>query len=45
MGEGLNDGRYFLELDVTDKNIQANENDNPVKTLRLRYDRWKASRK
>lgn len=45
MGEGLNDGRYFLELDVTDKNIQANENDNPVKTLRLRYDRWKTSQK
>jgi uncharacterized Ntn-hydrolase superfamily protein len=45
MGEGLNDGHYFLELDVTDKNIQPNENDNPVKTLRLRYDRWKASRK
>jgi uncharacterized Ntn-hydrolase superfamily protein len=45
MGEGLSDGRYFLELDVTDKNIQPNENDNPVKTLRLRYDRWKASRK
>jgi len=45
MGEGLNDGRYFLEIDVTDENIRAGENDNPVKTLRLRYDRWRRERR
>jgi hypothetical protein len=40
MGEGLNDGSYYLEIQVTDQDIQPNENDNPVKTLRTRYDRW-----
>jgi uncharacterized Ntn-hydrolase superfamily protein len=39
MGEGLNDGRYKLEIEVSDKEIQPDENDNPVKTLRRRYDR------
>ena len=39
MGEGLNDGHYYLEINVSDKEIQPNENDNPVKTLRIRYDR------
>jgi uncharacterized Ntn-hydrolase superfamily protein len=43
-GEGLNDGRYLLEIQVTDKDIQADENDNPVKTLRIRYDRWRKAR-
>ena len=40
MGEGLNDGSYFLEIQVTDQDIKPDENDNPVRTLRLRYDRW-----
>jgi uncharacterized Ntn-hydrolase superfamily protein len=40
MGEGLNDGSYFLEIQVTDQDIRPDENDNPVKTLRARYDRW-----
>ena len=40
MGEGLSDGNYFLELQVTDQDIKPDENDNPVKTLRMRYDRW-----
>ena len=40
MGEGLNDGSYYLEIQVTDQDIQPDENDNPVKTLRMRYDRW-----
>lgn len=40
MGEGLNDGSYFLEIQVTDQDIRPEENDNPVKTLRTRYDRW-----
>ena len=40
MGDGLNDGAYSLELQVTDQDIKPDENDNPVKTLRMRYDRW-----
>jgi uncharacterized Ntn-hydrolase superfamily protein len=40
MGEGLNDGNYSLEIQVTDQDIKPDENDNPVKTLRIRYDRW-----
>jgi uncharacterized Ntn-hydrolase superfamily protein len=40
MGEGLSDGYYLLELQVTDQDIKPDENDNPVKTLRMRYDRW-----
>src|SRR5215510_4073190 len=41
MGQGLNDGAYSLEIQVTDQDIKPDENDNPVKTLRLRYDRWR----
>jgi len=40
MAAGLNDGNYYLEIQVTDQDIKADENDNPVKTLRMRYDRW-----
>jgi len=40
MSAGLNDGNYYLEIQVTDQDIQPDENDNPVKTLRMRYDRW-----
>jgi uncharacterized Ntn-hydrolase superfamily protein len=40
MGQGLNDGNYFMELQVSDQDIKPDENDNPVKTLRVRYDRW-----
>ncbi len=40
IGEGLNDGSYYLEIQVTDQDIQPDENDNPVKTLRMRYNRW-----
>ena len=40
MGEGLNDGSYYLEIQVTDQDIQPDENDNPVKTLRMCYNRW-----
>jgi uncharacterized Ntn-hydrolase superfamily protein len=45
IGSGLSDGRYFLEIQVTDQDIKPDENDNPVKTLRLRYDRWRVSQK
>ncbi len=41
-GESFNDGDYSLFIDVTDENIQPDENANPVRTLRMRYERWKA---
>ena len=41
-GESHNDGEYFMYLNVTDQNIVVGENANPVVTLRMRYDRWKA---
>ncbi len=41
-GESFNDGDYSLFIDVTDENIVEGENANPVRTLRMRYDRWKA---
>ncbi|MDE2794158.1 MAG: DUF1028 domain-containing protein [Gemmatimonadota bacterium] len=40
-GESFNDGEYSLFIDVHDENIQTGENANPVRTLRMRYDRWK----
>jgi uncharacterized Ntn-hydrolase superfamily protein len=44
-GESFNDGQYVLYLSVTDANITPEEDANPVKTLRTRYDRWKETRK
>jgi uncharacterized Ntn-hydrolase superfamily protein len=41
-GESFNDGDYHMFIEVTDQNIQPTENANPVITLRMRYDRWKA---
>ncbi len=43
-GESFNDGDYALFIDVTDQNIEPHENGNPVITLRIRYDAWKAAR-
>ena len=43
-GESFNDGDYAMYIDVTDDNIQPHENANPVITLRMRYDEWKAGR-
>ncbi|NNF13313.1 MAG: DUF1028 domain-containing protein [Gemmatimonadetes bacterium] len=43
-GESFNDGDYYMFIDVTDQNIESDENANPVITLRMRYDDWKASR-
>ncbi len=40
-GTSFNDGEYALFLDVTDENIEAGENANPVITLRMRYDQWR----
>ncbi|MGI9627469.1 MAG: DUF1028 domain-containing protein [Longimicrobiales bacterium] len=41
-GESFNDGDYALFLNVHDQNIVEGENANPVKTLRMRYDKWKS---
>lgn len=41
-GDSFNDGDYSLFIDVTDDNIGPGEDANPVATLRMRYDRWKA---
>jgi uncharacterized Ntn-hydrolase superfamily protein len=38
-GESYNDGQYSLYLSVTDQDIAPDEDANPVKTLRMRYDR------
>lgn len=35
-------GTYSLFIDVDDENIRPSENANPVTTLRMRYDAWKA---
>ena len=39
-----NDGRYAMYLSVSGEHIKPNENPNPVKTLRMRYDEWKQTR-
>ncbi|MDA1307890.1 MAG: DUF1028 domain-containing protein [Acidobacteria bacterium] len=39
-GESHSDGKYSMFIDVTDANIEAHENPNPVKTLRMRYDAY-----
>ena len=44
-GPSFNDGDYSLYIDVTDQNIRPDENANPVTTLRMRYDRWKAEQR
>lgn len=38
-----NDGKYALFITVTPPTTQPNEDANPVKTLRMRYDAWKKS--
>lgn len=43
-GESFNDGEYFMYMSVTDRDIRPDENANPVITLRMRYDAWKAER-
>ena len=40
-GRSHNDGDYHAYISVTDENVQPQEDANPVKTLRLRYDAWK----
>jgi len=41
-GPGHSQGDWSLMIDVTDENIEAHENANPVITLRQRYDAWRA---
>ena len=38
-GDSYNDGKYSLFISVTDQDITPQEDANPVKTLRMRYDR------
>jgi uncharacterized Ntn-hydrolase superfamily protein len=40
-GTSVNDGAYRAYISVTDRDITPQENANPVKTLRMRYDKWK----
>jgi uncharacterized Ntn-hydrolase superfamily protein len=41
-GTSFNDGTYSMFINVTDKDITPDENANPVMTLRMRYNAWKA---
>lgn len=38
-GESYNDGKYSLFISVTDQDITPEEDSNPVRTLRMRYER------
>jgi uncharacterized Ntn-hydrolase superfamily protein len=40
-GESFNDGQYDMYISVTDRDITPQEDANPVKTLRMRYERRK----
>ena len=40
-GASFNDGQYGMYVAVTNDDITADENANPVKTLRRRYEAWK----
>jgi hypothetical protein len=40
-GQSYNDGQYEMFISVTDQDITPQEDANPVKTLRLRYERRK----
>ena len=42
VGQGHSDGEYSLFIDVDDENTQPHESPNPVETLRIRYDAWRA---
>ncbi|MEP7380496.1 MAG: DUF1028 domain-containing protein [Gemmatimonadota bacterium] len=44
-GASYNDGQYDVFLNVTDENTTPEENPDPVRTLRLRYDAWKQGRR
>lgn len=44
-GISHNDGKYYAYIHAADDDIKPNENANPVKTLRMRYDAWKIGSK
>jgi uncharacterized Ntn-hydrolase superfamily protein len=44
-GDSFNNGTYAMYLSVTNDDITPQEDANPVRTLRLRYDRWKKNRR
>jgi uncharacterized Ntn-hydrolase superfamily protein len=44
-GASFNDGDYAMYLSATDQDITPQEDANPVRTLRMRYDAWKKRRK
>lgn len=44
MESPYNDGEYFLYLMVVPTNTTPDEDANPVRTLRMRYDAWKEAR-
>jgi uncharacterized Ntn-hydrolase superfamily protein len=44
-GSSYNDGDYALYLSATDQDITPQEDANPVKTLRMRYDAWKKQKR
>ncbi len=41
----FSDGDFSMFINVSEQDIKENEDGNPVKTLRLRYDAWKKTRK
>jgi uncharacterized Ntn-hydrolase superfamily protein len=43
-GGSFNDGKYSMYLSATDADIRPDEDANPVKTLRMRYEAWKKTR-
>jgi uncharacterized Ntn-hydrolase superfamily protein len=43
LGVTHNDGKYYAYISVTDDDIKKGESANPVKTLRMRYNAWKAA--
>ncbi|MDP1569724.1 MAG: DUF1028 domain-containing protein [Vicinamibacterales bacterium] len=43
VGDSYNNGRYTMYVTASNADIQGHENANPVKTLRIRYDQWRAS--
>ncbi len=43
VGDGHSDGEYSLFIDVDDENTGSDESPNPVETLSVRYEEWKAS--
>ena len=40
-GTSFNNGKYSMYITVTQGTIRPEENANPVRTLRVRYDAWR----